>query len=69
MALSYPNWVFSPIVEAFPHTVFPNTALWNVTNGIDLEYQIKLSWPLTWTSRDEANNTAHTMYFPALMIP
>ncbi|KAH8884182.1 hypothetical protein GQ53DRAFT_846492 [Thozetella sp. PMI_491] len=62
MALSNYTWTFDPIVTAFPHTVFPNVALWNVTNGIDLNYQVQVSWPLTWTSRDEANSTALTMY-------
>ncbi|KAI9162745.1 Siderophore triacetylfusarinine C esterase [Paramyrothecium foliicola] len=56
------TWAFDSIVEAFPQTVFPNVALWNVTNGVDLGYQIKVSWPLTWTSPEEANSTVQTMY-------
>lgn len=55
------TWSFDPIVSAFPQTVFPNVALWNVTNGIDLSYQIQLSWPLDWTSRDVTNVTALPM--------
>lgn len=61
MALANYTWSFNPIVSAFPETVFPNVALWNVTNGVDLNYQIQVSWPLEWTSRDEANGSALTM--------
>ncbi|KAK9783438.1 putative Alpha/Beta hydrolase protein [Seiridium cardinale] len=39
-------------------TVYPNIALWNVSNGNDLDYQIQLSWPLDWASRDVDNVTA-----------
>lgn len=63
MALSNSTWAFTPIVEAFPQTVLPNVAYWNVTNGSDLEYQVSLSWPLDWpASREVENKTALTMY-------
>lgn len=58
--LSNYTWSFNPIVAEFPHTVLPNVALWNVTNGIDLDYQIQVSWPLQWESRD-VEKTALTM--------
>lgn len=61
MALTNYTWSFNPIISAFPETVFPNIALWNVTNGVDLSYQIQVSWPLEWTSRDQANGSALTM--------
>lgn len=61
MALTNYSWTFSPLVPAFPPTVLPNIALWNVTNGIDLNYQVQLSWPLEWASRGDANGTALTM--------
>lgn len=63
MALVAANntWSFLPVVSAFPQTVFPNVALWNATNGVDLQYQIQLSWPLDWSSPGEANGTALTM--------
>jgi hypothetical protein len=62
MALTNNSWTFTPIVEAFPQTVLPNVAYWNVTNGADLEYQISLSWPLDWPASHEAENkTALTM--------
>ncbi|KAF2185357.1 hypothetical protein K469DRAFT_576814 [Zopfia rhizophila CBS 207.26] len=55
------NWSFTNIVQSFPHTVFPNTALWNVNNGLDLNYQIQVSWPLEWSSRN-TNASALTMF-------
>lgn len=61
MALTNYTWSFHPIVSAFPETVFPNVALWNVTNGVDSNYQIQVSWPLEWTSRDQASGSALTM--------
>lgn len=62
MALTNNSWTFTPIVEAFPPTVLPNVAYWNVTNGSDLAYQISLSWPLDWpASREVENKTALTM--------
>ncbi|KAK3329209.1 Alpha/Beta hydrolase protein [Apodospora peruviana] len=60
------NWSFIPLVSAFPTTVFPNIALWNVTNAVtDLTYQIEISWPFEWGSsppEDVSNKTALTMY-------
>lgn len=61
MALANYTWSFNPIPSIFPETVFPNIALWNVTNGLDLNYQIQVSWPLEWAARDQANGTALTM--------
>lgn len=61
MALTNYSWSFNPIVSEFPATVLPNVALWNATNGVDLDYQIQVSWPLGWTSRDEAKGPALTM--------
>lgn len=55
------TWSFTPVIPVFPQTVFPNVALWNATNGLDIQYQIQLSWPLEWPSREEANGTALTM--------
>jgi len=57
------TWSFTPVVSAFPPSIYPNVALWDAKNGVDLQYQIQLSWPLEWPSRGEANGTALTMYF------
>ncbi|KAF2031117.1 siderophore esteras-like protein IroE-like protein [Setomelanomma holmii] len=54
------NWSFHPLVEAFPSTVLPNIAYWNVSNGT-WEYQVQVSWPLNWTSRD-VDSTVETLY-------
>ena len=59
MALA--NWSFIPLLSSYPPSVFPNVALWNVSNGIGLEYQIQISWPFNWPSRD-VESTALTMY-------
>lgn len=61
MALTNYTWSFDPIVSGFPETWFPNVALWNVTSGSDLQYQVTVSWPLEWDSREEANGSALTM--------
>jgi hypothetical protein len=52
-------WSFHPLAEAFPSTVLPNIAYWNVTNGT-WEYQVQVSWPLNWTSRD-VKSTVETL--------
>lgn len=38
MALTNQTWSFIPLVTAFPETLFPNVAFWNITNGLDLQY-------------------------------
>ncbi|KAF2014201.1 siderophore esteras-like protein IroE-like protein [Aaosphaeria arxii CBS 175.79] len=53
-------WSFNPLVEAFPATVLPNIAYWNVSNGT-WEYQVQVSWPLNWTSRD-VDSSVETLY-------
>jgi hypothetical protein len=53
------NWSFHPLVEAFPATVLPNIAYWNVSNGT-WEYQVQVSWPLNWTTRD-VDSTVETL--------
>ncbi|KAK3365438.1 Alpha/Beta hydrolase protein [Podospora didyma] len=50
------HWTFTPLVSAFPTTVFPNIALWNASNAVkNLTYQIEVSWPFEWESREVAN--------------
>ncbi|KAK3392760.1 Alpha/Beta hydrolase protein [Podospora didyma] len=57
------HWTFTPLVSAFPTTVFPNIALWNASNAVkNLTYQIEVSWPFEWESREVANKTALAMY-------
>ncbi|KAJ7363768.1 Alpha/Beta hydrolase protein [Mycena albidolilacea] len=59
---NYSSWAFNPLVS-FPPTVFPNTALWNVSNGdLGLEYQIGVSWPLNWTSTNTSASDVLSMY-------
>lgn len=55
------TWSFNQIVPAFPESFSPNIALWSVTNGVDLNYEIQLSWPLDWTSQNATNVTALPM--------
>lgn len=55
------TWSFTPAVSAYPQAILPNAAFWNATNGVDLQYQIQLSWPLKWPSREEANGAVLTM--------
>lgn len=52
MAAALSNWSFEPLVAAFPPTVFPNVQLWNISNDLGLEYQVEVSWPLGWESKD-----------------
>lgn len=61
MSITNFTWSFQPIISGFSEAVFPNLALWNITNGIDLQYQVQISWPLEWSSHAEANGTALTM--------
>ncbi|KAH3954060.1 hypothetical protein HBH70_113900 [Parastagonospora nodorum] len=53
-------WSFHPLASPFPSTILPNIAYWNVTNGT-WEYEVQVSWPLNWTSRDVAS-TVETLY-------
>lgn len=66
MAAALPNWSFEPLVSAFPPTVFPNVQLWNISNGLGLEYQVEVSWPFGWESQ-EAGASALAMYVHALL--
>ncbi|KAJ7853517.1 Alpha/Beta hydrolase protein [Mycena olivaceomarginata] len=60
---NYSSWAFTPLVPSFPPTVFPNTALWNLSNGdLGLEYQIGVSWPLNWTSPNTSASDVLAMY-------
>lgn len=42
--------------------ILPNTASWVVTNTSSVTYQIRVSWPLRWTSRDVQKQHVHAMY-------
>lgn len=54
-------WSFTPF-PAFPATLFPNIALWNASNAAkNLTYQIQISWPFEWESRQVANKSALAM--------
>jgi hypothetical protein len=54
-------WSFTPL-PAFAPTVFPNIAMWNVSNAAkNLTYQIEISWPFEWTSRDVTDKSALAM--------
>lgn len=55
------HWSFAPLLPAFAPTVFPNVELWNASNGVNLEYQIEISWPFEWESR-EVEKPALAMY-------
>jgi hypothetical protein len=60
---NYSSWAFNPLVPSFPPTVFPNTALWNLSNGdLGLEYQIGVSWPLNWTSTNTSASDVLSMF-------
>ncbi|SPO04353.1 related to hydrolase of the alpha/beta superfamily [Cephalotrichum gorgonifer] len=54
------NWSFAPL-PPFAPTIFPNIQLWNVSDGLGLEYQVEVSWPFEWTSQ-EAEVSALAMY-------
>ncbi|CAG8973046.1 hypothetical protein HYALB_00010820 [Hymenoscyphus albidus] len=58
--MSLTNYPPHPLTT-FPPTVFPNVELWNITNSLGIEYQVQISRPFEWTSRD-VNATALTMY-------
>lgn len=46
------NWTITPYPSFLP-TVFANTALWNISNAVkQKEYQIQISWPFRWESRN-----------------
>jgi hypothetical protein len=54
-------WSFTPLL-AFAPTVFPNIAMWNVSNTAkNLTYQVEISWPFEWASREVTNKSALTM--------
>lgn len=42
--------------------ILPNTASWVVTNTSSVTYQIRVSWPLCWTSREVQKQRVHAMY-------
>lgn len=50
------GWTFTPY-PPFPATVFPNIALWNISNAAkNLTYQIEVSWPFEWESPEVAKS-------------
>ena len=55
------NWSFEPLISSFPPTIFPNVQLWNISNGLGLEYQVEVSWPFGWESQ-ETEASALAMY-------
>ncbi|KAK4670053.1 uncharacterized protein QC763_208330 [Podospora pseudopauciseta] len=60
--VSLSGWSFTAF-PPFPATLLPNYAVWNATNeSKNLTYQIGVSWPFEWQSRDVTNKTALTMY-------
>jgi hypothetical protein len=55
------TWSFTPL-PAFAPTVFPNIAMWNVSNPTkNLTYQVEISWPFEWASRDVIDKSALAM--------
>ena len=55
------SWSFTAF-PPFSATVLPNYAVWNATNeSKNLTYQIGVSWPFEWVSREVTNKTALTM--------
>lgn len=48
---SLAEWSFAPL-DAFGPTIYPNTQLWNVSDGLGLEYQVGVSLPLEWEAQD-----------------
>ncbi|KAK4666555.1 hypothetical protein QC763_301250 [Podospora pseudopauciseta] len=56
--MSLTNWLFTPF-PPLPATILPNAAFWNATNPVNnITYQIQVSWPFEWSSRNVANKTA-----------
>ncbi|KAH6855558.1 Alpha/Beta hydrolase protein [Chaetomium sp. MPI-CAGE-AT-0009] len=56
------EWSFTPL-PAFAPTVFPNIAMWDVSNAAkNLTYQVQISWPFEWESREVTNKSALTVY-------
>ncbi|EAQ87121.1 hypothetical protein CHGG_03740 [Chaetomium globosum CBS 148.51] len=56
------NWSFNPL-PAFAPTVFPNIAMWDVNNTAkNLSYQVQISWPFEWESREVTDKSALTLY-------
>jgi len=55
------NWSFTPF-PPFPATLFPNMAVWNATSAVrNMTYQIQVSWPFEWESREVPGKSALTM--------
>lgn len=55
------NWSFNPL-PAFAPTVFPNIAMWDVNNTAkNLSYQVQISWPFEWESREVTDKSALTL--------
>ncbi|KAM7216784.1 ferri-bacillibactin esterase [Rhypophila decipiens] len=60
--MSLGDWTFNAF-PPFPATVYPNSALWNVTSEAkNRTYQVQVSWPFSWESRDVSNKSALTLY-------
>ncbi|KAK4171350.1 Alpha/Beta hydrolase protein [Triangularia setosa] len=60
--MSLNTWSFTPF-PPLPATILPNVAFWNATNPANnLTYQIQVSWPFEWSSRNVTNKTALPMY-------
>jgi len=58
---SFSSWSFTAF-PPFPATVLPNYAMWNAINEFkNITYQIGVSWPFEWESREATNKTALTM--------
>lgn len=55
------SWSFELVDHASKNTFLPNIKIWNVSNHQGLNYQILVSWPLDWTSPEEAQGNALSM--------
>lgn len=61
MTAQVANWSFTPF-PPFPATLFPNIAIWNATSAVrNMTYQIQVSWPFEWESREVSGKSALTM--------
>lgn len=64
-------WAFTAL-PPFPAGVLPNYAIWNATNASkNITFQIGVSWPFEWKSREVGNKTALTMQVssPSFHVP